>query len=75
MPQNSVTEYSVSPGALSHYGGDRKLVKEFIELMKTGKRSSCDLIYGKGIYGTMICLAARESAEKLHFIEPEKEFF
>ena len=74
MPQNSITEYSVSSGALSHYGGDRKLVKEFIELMKTGKRSSCDLIYGKGIYGTMICLAARESAEKLHFIEPEKEF-
>ena len=73
--QNSMAEYSVSPGALSHYGGDRKLVKEFIEVMKTGKRSSCDLIYGQGIYGTMICLAARQSAETFQFVEPEKEYF
>jgi hypothetical protein len=37
--------------------------------MKTGQRSRTDLITGNGIYGTLSCLCARESADKREFIK------
>ena len=61
--------YTVSPGKLSHYGGDRQLVKNFLCTMKTGKRSSTDLIAGSGILSTLVCLYAKESADTEQFVQ------
>ena len=36
--------------------------------MKTGERSSTDLIKGDGLLGTLTCLCARESADKGQFV-------
>ena len=63
-----VEHYKVNPGPLSHYGGDRQLVKNFIRTMKTGERSSTDLITGNGILSTLTCLCARESADIGQFV-------
>ncbi len=64
----SVEHYDVDPGKLSHYGGDRELVADFLETMKTGKRARTDLIEGDGIMSTLTCLGARESADTSKFI-------
>ena len=58
----------IDPGQLSHYGGDRQLVKNFIRTMRTGERSSTDLITGSGILSTLTCLCARESADIGQFV-------
>jgi predicted dehydrogenase len=63
-----VEHYKVNPGQLSHYGGDRQLVRNFIRTMKTGERSSTDLITGNGILSTLTCLCARESADIGQFV-------
>lgn len=64
-----VENYTVDPGKLSHYGGDRALVKNFLHTMKTGERSSTDLITGQGILSTLVCLCARESADRETFMK------
>lgn len=64
-----VENYTVDPGKLSHYGGDRALIKNFLHTMKTGERSSTDLITGNGILSTLVCLCARESADSEKFIK------
>ena len=66
---NSVEEYQIDPGQLSHYGGDRELVLDFLKTMKYGERGRSDLITGNGIMSTLTCLCARESAEKRRFTE------
>ena len=63
-----VEHYKVNSGPLSHYGGDRQLIKNFIRTMKTGERSSTDLITGSGILSTLTCLCARESADIGQFV-------
>lgn len=65
---SDVEHYKVAPGMLSHYGGDRELVKNFLRTMKTGERSSTDLITGSGILSTLTCLCARESADRGQFM-------
>jgi hypothetical protein len=60
--------YQVDPGRLSHYGGDRELVWDFIQTMKTGKRARTDLIAGDGVMSTLACLKARESADTAQFL-------
>ena len=67
----SVEHYTVKQGQLSHYGGDRMLIKNFIHTMKTGKRSCTDLITGDGILSTLTCLCAKESADTGKFINIE----
>ena len=66
-----VEHYTVSPGPLSHYGGDRQLIRNFLNTIKTGERSSTDLITGDGILSTLTCLCARESADTGKFIKVE----
>ena len=68
---DSVEHYTVNQGPLSHYGGDRQLIKNFIHTMKTGERSSTDLITGDGILSTLTCLCAKESADTGKFIKIE----
>ena len=63
-----VEEIFVPTGQFSHYGGDRVLVKEFIETMKTRRRSATDLITGNGGLSTLCCLCARESSDKGTFV-------
>ena len=63
-----VERCTVEPGPFSHYGGDRLLVQNFLHTMKTGERSSTDLITGNGLLGTLTCLCARESADKGQFV-------
>ena len=67
----SVEHYTVKQGQLSHYGGDRELIKNFINTMKTGERSCTDLITGDGILSTLTCLCAKESADTGRFIKIE----
>ncbi len=67
----NVEEYKVDQGRLSHYGGDRELVLDFLETMKTGKRGRTDLIAGDGVMSTLACLCARESADTRRFIRIE----
>ena len=63
--------YVVDQGKLSHYGGDRELVADFLRVMKTGERPRTDLIYGNGIMSTMACLCARDSADSCKYIDIE----
>ena len=55
------------------YGDDYEVtavkVYDFLQTMKTGQRARTDLITGNGIYGTLSCLCARESADKREFIK------
>ena len=67
--RNHTEEIVVPSGPLSHYGGDKELVYDFLQTMKTGQRARTDLITGNGIYGTLSCLCARESADKREFIK------
>ena len=67
----NVETCQVDPGKLSHYGGDRELVYDFLQVMKTGKRARTDLIYGDGIMSTLACLCARESADTGRFVKIE----
>ena len=66
---NAVERYSVSPGQFSHYGGDLLLVKNFLNTMKTGERSSTDLITGNGLISTLTCLCAGKSADSNQFVK------
>ena len=68
---DEVEHYKVARGQLSHYGGDRELIKNFINTMKTGERSCTDLITGNGILGTLTCLCAKESADTEKFVKVE----
>jgi predicted dehydrogenase len=67
--REQVEEIQVQQGHLSHYGGDGELVFDFLKTMKTGQRSRTDLIEGDGIYSTLACLCARESADTRSFIK------
>ena len=66
---NAVERYSVSPGQFSHYGGDLLLVKNFLNTMKTGERSSTDMITGNGLISTLTCLCAGKSADSNQFVK------
>ena len=66
---NAVERYNVSPGQFSHYGGDLQLIKNFLNTMKNGERSSTDLITGNGLLSTLTCLCARESADSNQFVK------
>jgi hypothetical protein len=68
---DSVETYCVDQGKLSHYGGDRELVYDFLQTMKTGKRGRTDLIHGDGVMSTLACLTARESADSSKFLKTE----
>jgi len=59
----------VPSGPLSHYGGDKELVYDFLRTMKTGNRSRTDLIAGDGIISSLTCLCARESADRHEFMK------
>lgn len=67
--RNQSEEIETATGPLSHYGGDKDLVYDFLKTMKTGKRGRTDLIAGNGIYSTLTCLYARESADKREFMK------
>ena len=67
--RNQTDEITVPSGPLSHYGGDKELVFDFLQTIKTGIRSRTDLIAGNGIQSTLACLCARESADKRQFIK------
>jgi predicted dehydrogenase len=70
--RRGVTEdIEVPSGQMSHYGGDQTLVHDFLQTMKTGKRARTDLITGDGIYSTLACLMARESADRREFMKVE----
>ncbi len=67
--KNNVLNLQLDQGQLSHYGGDKELVKDFLITMKDpSRRSRTDLITGNGMLATIACLCARESAEKRQFI-------
>ncbi|MBR2441237.1 MAG: Gfo/Idh/MocA family oxidoreductase [Lentisphaeria bacterium] len=68
---NSVERYTVDQGKLSHYGGDRELIYDYIQTIKTGKRARTDLIAGNGVMSTLACICARESADSAKFIKIE----
>ena len=55
--------FKVDAGRLSHYGGDRKLVKAFLDLIKSGRRAETDLILGNGLYSTLAGIASHASAQ------------
>jgi predicted dehydrogenase len=67
--RNQVEKIEMPPSQLSHYGGDKELVFDFIETVKSGKRARTDLISGNGIYSTLACLCARKSADRHEFIK------
>ena len=67
--RNRTEEIAVQLGPLSHYGGDKELIYDFLQTMKTGQRARTDLIAGNGIYGTLSCLCARKSADKREFVK------
>ena len=67
----SVEKFQIDQGKLGHYGGDRELIYDFLQTIKTGKRGRTDLITGNGIMSTLACLTARESAESSRFLEIE----
>lgn len=66
---NSVERYQVDQGKLNHYGGDRELIFDFLQSIKTGKRSRTDLITGNGILSTLACICATESAAESKFVK------
>ncbi|MBQ9770982.1 MAG: Gfo/Idh/MocA family oxidoreductase [Lentisphaeria bacterium] len=66
---SSQEKYQVDPGKLSHYGGDKELIYDFIQCMKTGKRARTDLITGNGVMSTLACICARESADSAKFVK------
>lgn len=68
---NSVEHITVDPGKLSHYGGDRELVYDFLQTIKTGKRGRTDLIAGDGVMSTLACISARVSADTSKFVKIE----
>lgn len=71
----TISEYKIDNGKLSHYGGDRALIMNYINTMRTGKRSNTDLITSNGLMSTLACICARESADKKIFVRtkiPEK---
>lgn len=59
----------VQQGPLSHYGGDKELVHDYLQTMRTGKRSRTDLIHGAGLASAHACLLARESADRQEFMK------
>lgn len=63
--------FKVDTGKLSHYGGDRKLVQGFLNLIKTGERAETDLIFGNGLYSTLAGVASRASAKNGSIIGSE----
>ena len=63
--------FKIDPGKLSHYGGDRKLVRSFLNLIKTGNRSETDLISGNGLYSTLSGIASCTSAKSGRMIGRE----
>jgi hypothetical protein len=67
--KNSDLKLQLDEGQLSHYGGDKELVIDFLATMKDpSKRGRTDLITGKGMIATMACLCARESAASRQFV-------
>ncbi len=50
------------PGGASHFGGDDELVKDFLAVLRRRKPSRTPL--SAGIMSALLCLKARESAEK-----------
>ena len=67
--RNQTDEITVPSGPLSHYGGDKELVFDFLQTIKTGIRSRTDLIFGNGMQSTLACLCARESSDTRQFIK------
>ncbi len=67
--RNKVEEIQIEQGPLSHYGGDKELVYDFLKCIKTGERTRTDLISGNGIFSTLACLLARESADTRKFMK------
>ena len=68
---SSVERYQVDQGKLSHYGGDKELIYDFLQTIKTGKRGRTDLIAGDGVMSTLACICARESADSASFVKIE----
>jgi len=62
-------EIDMPYGPFNHYDGDKDLVFDFLKTMKTGERSRTDLIKGDGIFSTLACLYARESANQRKFMD------
>ena len=50
-----VENYTVDPGKLSHYGGDRALVKNFLHTMKTGS-TECAVVTHGGVIMTLLAV-------------------
>ena len=67
--RKKMEEINLSQTPLSHYGGDKELVFDFLKTIKTGERARTDLITGDGFYSTITCLYARESADTHQFAE------
>lgn len=67
--RNQTENIKISEKQLSHYGGDKELIFDFLKTMKNKERARTDLITGNGIYSTLTCLCARESADSKKFIK------
>ena len=63
--KNEVIKHIIGEGA-GHSGGDKMLAKNFLDVME-GKETDCSL--KEGIISAKICLRAKESSEKLQFLE------
>jgi len=64
----SPVEETIRPvGGMSHFGGDRELLLDFLRAMRDGKHSRSPI--SEGILSALTCLWARESAETLRFCD------
>jgi len=64
MPKKETIEFTAQ---MSHFGGDRELVYDFLMAMKEGRPSRSPM--SAGITSALTCLWARESAETRKFCE------
>ena len=69
--RHQIEEIQVKQGPLSHYGGDKELVYGLSENHENRRAFPHDLISGNGIFSSLACLLARESADTRKFMKVE----
>ncbi|MBE6580711.1 MAG: Gfo/Idh/MocA family oxidoreductase [Ruminococcaceae bacterium] len=65
--ENITEEYRINGASGSHFGGDRNLVENFIDVMKGTATSIAPL--AEGIFSAHLCLAAKKSSNEHVFVE------
>jgi hypothetical protein len=61
------SDWSEGDAGQSHFGGDAELGRDFIDLIKTGKKPRAGI--REGLQSIYACLAAKESADKGCFMD------